>query len=698
MFSFALPPDEEIYVMSLSKQRSRQGIYRSKGGDEPGLAEAVWNAVQGEGILSAQEQGGDKDKARVLSFVRLGEDGTFELRVSEEIEVVHLALTGRYVFSNESTEFEVGGEQPIVVTGQLGAWITGKVRAPLGAADDVSMEGVSVSLAPDLTAGYSAREIQSVAYGVRASADASGSFEFRSVPIEYALSFLASSEDFGAQLRDGAEGMRLISGEHFNFEVRMEEGATLRGWVLDEFLNPVTGGLVEVQSPGTVGKVLGVLRETIIEEDGSFELKHVATGFRLNLLATPVGYQVGRHKLEDSLREGQLLDEILIEVTKGKSLRGIVKFADDSPAKKVKVVLLPDYAALDPALAGSIAAAFRASEAETNGEGEFELHGLAAGPFKVNVETLVEEGSLAGSWSGVLAGLEGDEQDVEIVLEKLSLIPGIVTTKSELPIGDLEVRLTLKDSGGVMGIGKESRVVDAGAPSEEGEFEVSKVRAGIWQVALKAEGFAWTETQDVKVPVAENVPVPQFFLVPSSSVSGVVYDNSGTTISGAVVTLNLDMAGLLDAANAGGAPSTHSDHEGKFRLEDVAPGVKSIHATLAGFAPSEALSLEFLAGEQVQDVSLTLRLGGTIAGEVFGPDGEPAEGRSIIFQNLPSLSSQVILESNRDGEFRAENLEPGKWQVVAMKNVMNGEIDVEGGEGMGDLLSGMLMDVVTVAD
>ena len=64
----------------------------------------------------------------------------------------------------------------------------------------------------------------------------------------------------------------------------MIRGATLRGRVVDAAGAAVADADVQVRWRGILGEDVGALRETITEEDGSFELEHVAVG-KLELIA-----------------------------------------------------------------------------------------------------------------------------------------------------------------------------------------------------------------------------------------------------------------------------------------------------------------------------------------------------------------------------------------------------------------------------
>mgnify|MGYP002629918987 CR=1 FL=1 len=696
VFNGVLPEDEELYVMNVSRKSSRQEIYRGPGDEKTGVSQLVWESGDeaANTLLDPTiETGLD---LHLVSFAKMEADGSFELKVPDTSEVVHLAVAGRYSYSNGSKALRVGDE--IEITGHVGAWVTGQLSGPLDLEEESPYGEVGVAIFPDVSAGFSAQEIQNLAVTIAETPDDQGRFEFRSVPVEYTNAFFVNSENFGPKLLNGLDGILLAPGQHHQIEVDLGAGATLRGVVMDEFMRPVTGGSVELRLPGAAGRGMGALRKTEVAEDGTFELTHVMTGTRMELSADPEGYLRGKEIIKDTLQDGDVIEDILLQVKQGLALSGRVTYEDGTPAENAEVSLGLDFAGLDPSMMGQVAASFRAKSTTTDVAGKFELRGLESGQFKLVASLETEEGERAGHWWAIKSGLKGDEQNLLLSMQGLGVLAGTVTTEPEAKVGELTARMTLKGSGGMMGIGAQTTEKSLGAPDEAGAFKAEGIQPGVWEVSLKADGFSATEKLEVTIPQAAGEPLPNFLLTPSASVSGIVLDDQGAPISGATVTLELDMAGMIDANKKGGTPKTYSDHGGKYLLEDVAPGSRSVHATMAGYAASEVRAIDLQPGELVEDVTLALRVGGSITGEVFDKEGEPASGRTIIVQKVPAYNKQHIMESDRDGRFFVAHLEPGQWQVVAMVNMLDGSLDTSDGKGTANMMENLLMEVADVVD
>jgi len=201
----------------------------------------------------------------------------------------------------------------------------------------------------------------------------------------------------------------------------------------------------------------------------------------------------------------------------------------------------------------------------------------------------------------------------------------------------------------------------------------------------------------VEVPGATEGRELLFVLEPAASVSGTVLDNFGTPIGGATVTRQVPLAEAI--VNRGREPvSTTSDARGRFHLGGLDPGGHALLARREGFAASEPVPVELVAGGVVEDVVLELRLGGLLTGEVFDDEGEPAPGRMVIVRSNGDPLDQRLLPTDASGEFRVEHLEPGGYQVIATVNFMTEDLDTSDSGGLGELLGSMKMTAADIVE
>jgi hypothetical protein len=155
---------------------------------------------------------------------------------------------------------------------------------------------------------------------------------------------------------------------------------------------------------------------------------------------------------------------------------------------------------------------------------------------------------------------------------------------------------------------------------------------------------------------------------PTHTVSGsVVNSATGEPIPRALVQL---MGGLQR--------SDLTDSQGSFRFEGVPEGRAIFMARKPGFFSSEELSRGggrprapmTIAGD-VSSLVLKLTPEGTVAGAITGDDGEPLEGvrlllkRQVISNGRKQWETRGQSSTDENGEFRAANLIPGTYYLVA---------------------------------
>lgn len=677
-FDHGLPADEELFVVELGEPSGVRGIL---GGDR--VASRIWGEERGrEGEVEAGRP----------TFVRVAEDGSFRVPLREPgARVGHLALVGRYTYSLRTKEVSVD-DRDVVLSGELGAWIVGSLRAPGVAEGDERLAGVEVEMGPDVTASFETYGLSGIAYDADTETDADGVFEFRGVSDDFARGIFVQPEGFAPQLE---LGLRPRAGERVELSLELQRGATLRGTVLGPDGAPLVGVPVAATVVGALGRGLGDVQEGETDADGRFELQHVLTGRRLEVHARPEEHRHAKLATEAKLRDGQVLDGLVLACEAGLEVAGRVLFTDGAPAADVEVILGLDVASMDPSMMGLAMADWSDRKVRTEEDGTFRFAGLSARSYQVWAVTEREEGIAASvaRRTGVAAGTTG----LVLELEATCGLAGRLSTASQREIGAFSVDLVLEGSGGVMGIGavRRSRAFDG---PQDGGFLMEGLPAGAWEVTVRARGFAATLPRVVTLPVPEGAPPEDFELVPAASISGRVLDVGGTPVSGATVSLELDVGERIQQSMTGGGPTAVSDHLGEYLLEGIEPGAISVVARLQGFAGSEPASLDLAVGELREDLDLTLRLGGTVEGEVLDEAGDPAAGRMVIVQSMPDYSRQHIATAGPDGDFRFEHLEPGSWQVISMANALTGDVGTGEAEGMGDMLKDMKMDVVDVRD
>ena len=664
------PAEERTLVIAVARASSAERLYSDRG-----PADAAWEASQDDDLVA---------------FAEVERDGRFALEVPADATVVHLALAGRYVYSLSSTAVALPQVGPTTLSGQLGAWITGRIHAPFGVdAAALDLVDEEIELGPDITGGFDAMRVGEVAYDLESLVSEDGRFEFRAVPCGIKHGVLFKPSKVAAYLEFGIETK---PGERRVLDVYLQNGATISGRVVDEAGTGIAGVAVSVRFPGTLGRQFRSLRSAKSGENGEFRLEHVYAG-EVELAGEKEGFRNASKRLQGKLDDGQSIAGVLLELTRGDSITGRVTFPDGEPAVDALVRASLDLSSLGPTGFAGIDPS-DGGKTTTGADGSFVISGLGGTNFEVNAKLSGESEERAGEWRAKRAGVKAGGEPIELVLEELMSVAGRVVDGAGEPVVEFQVFGKLAGSGGMLGIGAERGEWGPGDEAD-GTFEADGLRAGDWELTVVAKGFAASQTRTVGVPTAEE---QVFVLRPAASVSGLVLDPSGAPVSGAEVTLDLDLAARMQASVRGEASKASSDADGRFHLEGLDPGSVVLVASHPQTAASPPVSVEVFEGEETEGVVLTLRVGGTLTGVVLGKDGEPAEGRMITVQIVPNYARQHILTSDSAGEFRVEKLEPGSWQVVATANLLTGDVDTSGENGMASFLEGMEMDMVEIVD
>jgi hypothetical protein len=149
-------------------------------------------------------------------------------------------------------------------------------------------------------------------------------------------------------------------------------------------------------------------------------------------------------------------------------------------------------------------------------------------------------------------------------------------------------------------------------------------------------------------------------------VSGVVAESkSGAPVAKALVILRGNQKASAGDAGIG----TRTSASGAFTFSDLEPGAYQITVERAGYvsAPeNKGKTVTVKAAENTSDFKLTLLRTGAISGHVFDTDGEPL-GR-VSIQVLPlrkGATGGSYATTDDHGEYRAFELAPGKYKVVA---------------------------------
>lgn len=234
------------------------------------------------------------------------------------------------------------------------------------------------------------------------------------------------------------------------------------------------------------------------------------------------------------------------------------------------------------------------------------------------------------------------------------VLPALLAVRGRVVCDDAPVAGALVASGGV--------VVARSGP--DGTFDV-RLRRGVERLAVFAAGFVQAEPAKVEVPAGGVIDVE---IDRERSVEGVVVDESGQPVAGAIVTpVEDDGDALRGSGRFGRGLPPPTDATGRFRVGGLSEGSVRLAVT-APQGREGALArttLEVDAG--AEGVLIVARPACRIGGRVLEAGGAPVRGARIALTR-PGASARsrgrdrtLERETDGSGRFAFDDLPGGDW-------------------------------------
>jgi len=426
--------------------------------------------------------------------------------------------------------------------------------------------------------------------------------------------------------------------------ITLEGGVRVTGSVTDAAGEPIPGVRVVLlteaaEEPGLVATSASgdrpimtrrAARPALTDEAGTFVLRNVPPGDCEISLSHP-DYLDLRAPLHVPAGE-ELVEPPPYRMDAGLSIEGIVVDVEGKPLDGAPVV-------------GTLQGEKRFQQRTTKAgpDGRFVLRGLPDGSWQLDVrreESITDRPVVPAGAAGVVVNVRASAS-----------LSGIVTA-AEGPVEDARIRVRPQSAGD-----QDWEANAWGRTDSHGQFEVRGLDPALtYDVWVGHDGFRTVRRGGLRPGGSPE----RFTLEPGLEVAGVVVDESGAPVAGALVYLRApDNEEQLEDPFSFGGNSTQTDEHGRFRLGGLAPGrfQVGVHVDDAPWVPGPIVD----AG--TKDVRVVVRKGVSLKGRIVAASG--AVPQQILIEVLGEgdepLWAQIVV--NPEGRFTVSGLEPGSYRL-----------------------------------
>lgn len=267
--------------------------------------------------------------------------------------------------------------------------------------------------------------------------------------------------------------------------------------------------------------------------------------------------------------------------------------------------------------------------------GHYEIKGVAPGEYSLRFTPPNVKGGRLG-----FIKVPGDVPLVELtVQEKARLAGQVVDAVTGKPLTQFAVRLAWQDPAWTQ------------VAQGEGRFSLDVPEAGEYQVQVSAAGYARAWTDSVRVGAGEETQVI-VKMVAGGSLIGCVVDEAGKPVPGARIMAY--SASHWERAQTRRrnleVEAVTTDERGEFAWPHLPPGATQVEVVHPEFV-SRVADTTVIDGQSANMGNIVLLTGGTVEGTVYGENGQPASGASVIVED-DDPGTRMESKTDADGKYR----------------------------------------------
>lgn len=257
------------------------------------------------------------------------------------------------------------------------------------------------------------------------------------------------------------------------------------------------------------------------------------------------------------------------------------------------------------------------------------------------------------------------EEPVRVVLKPVARVSGRVLDPDGKPIPEAQVFLIEMRSesfGGGQSSLLPARLPRDAKTDEKGAFEIERVAPGPIQVNAQAPRRQRARVEGLEVKPGRDLTNVEIVLAPGGTVEGRVLSPEGRPVPNAQVS-------VAETASQGmmvfSSVQTKTDGDGRYRLDGVPPGPRTLEATAEGYRRG-VRDVEVTA--ETRTVDFELERGLEVAGRVVDDAGNPIPSVQVVLTAGRNFFDALRAITGADGGFRISGVQDGTYNLTAIKD------------------------------
>lgn len=578
---------------------------------------------------------------------RVKGDDTFRVAVAKKTKRAYLWVEGRYLYLDPREKVELSKlEGPVVLEPSLGGALSVQVELP----DTIeptpaAWEQIVLTLMMSSDGPGVPRPLEHVGEGEYFVGGLKPGSEY---------SLRVSSTRFVEQRH---RDLKMQPGEVTEYMLTVEEGATIRGRVVDDRGDGLEDVDVNFHFQTREASMSWMDSEdTKSDEDGRFEMTGVALR-DVTVKAEKDGYLEFEMDL-DPLEPGEVVDDLLIEISQGLGISGLVQWPDGKPVDGGRVTITQE--------SGEWFSFGADATGKTEEDGTFAIFGLTAGnacTVKASMRQDSEHGGTGSKskrpyWRAEAEGVDPGSEGMILVVRPGNALNGRVVDDTGEPLERFRVRATPRDETAFSFLSEGQ--ISRSFKDETGLFVLEGLVDGEWDVVASSAGYGVLEATRITMP---HVGGEVTLVVPRAArIEGMVRGPSGEPVAGATVNYEIidDPDDIFTITFDDDTETT--DAEGRFVFEAVTAGKGLLTVSSDELAAGPSLELEIEPAQQMIGVVLTMLAPARMTGEV-DPASAPVAGRTVSIDHEEGDHDDRT-HTGEDGKFEFAGMTPGEYTVT----------------------------------